>query len=284
MRPERARETTIAGDENPALRARFRDIQARLGVLAQRRRTTLLPELPTPDRAFVASELREAKRLTDAGDLTAAIERLRAAEERERHDPRLPFRTGELLEETGDREGAIAAYHRAMELDPTRALLHHRLGKLHRAVGNSGRAVFHLEQAQQRFTRPGPLPEETARMLMRLRFPLANAAGMTDAPDDLHAKMSEDDGVKEFRADAADVIWWARLDPAWQERRAELELRWIGPSGEVVATSSPAKGPGSLAVARLELDAPPRPGIWQAELRLDDEPGSRTTFRITPAP
>ena len=282
---ERARQTTIAGTENPALRARFRDIQARLGLLAQRKRTTLLPELPPPDRAFVESALQEAKRLAADGDEAAAIARLTTAEEKEPNDPRLPFHAAELHESRGDLDAAVAAYHRAMVLDPTRALLHFRLGKTHRALGDDGRAVFHLEQAQQRFTRPGPLPDETARMLKRLTFPVLLASGMTDAAGNLHAKMSEDDAVDVFPADAEDLIWWGRVDPAWNDQREELEARWQSPSGEVVHRTPTTKGPAGIAVARLEGDARTdlRPGIWRVELWLDEEPAGRTTFRVTPS-
>jgi len=279
---ERARQTTVPGHEDPALRARFRDIQARLGLLVLQKRTTLRPELPTPDRAAVEAALDTAEGQIAAGDRADALQTLADAEAREPYDPRLPFRSAELLEEDERRQEAIDAYTRAMRLDPTRAVVHFRLGRLHRALGHDARAVFHLEQAQGRFVRPGPLPKETARMLERLTFPLLLESGLSDGESGLAADTPVGGAVEEFPADAKRLVWWGKVGPAWADRREDLELRWLDPLGKEVLRGPAETKSKRIAYAEFEPEAGALapPGIWQVEAWLDGERAGRTTFRV----
>ncbi len=279
---DRAEKTTIPGKEDPALRARFRDIQYRLSVLVAEERTTLRPELPTPDRAFVERTLTLAEERIEADDLPGAASVLREAEAREPYDPRLPFRLAEILEQEEAWSEAVAAYTRAMNLDPTRAVVHFRLGRAHRKLGNDARAVFHLEQAQSRFVRPGPLPKETARMLKRLTFPLLLKSGLSDGVTGAAADTPVGGAVEEFAPDPRVLVWWGEVDPAWNDRREELEIRWLDPVGAEVHRGVTEKKGKAVALHRFE--PPPgtvtRAGIWQAEVWLDDERADRTTFRV----
>ena len=283
---ERARSTTIAGREDERVRRGFREAQLRLGLLIAHKRTTLLPELPTPNRELVASALGDAERAARADDPDEAIRILAGAEVREPYDPRLPFRRAELLEEADELEGAATAYERAMTLDPTRALAHFRLGRTYRALGDDSRATFHLEQAQGRFVREGPLPRETRRMLKRLTFPVLLESGLGDGQPGPAADTLVGGSVEEFAADAAQLAWWGRVDPAWLDQRQDLEIRWLDPVGKTAHTSEPKSGSKSRVTSRWDRDgrAPLRAGIWQVEVWLDEERAGRTTFRVVPAP
>ena len=280
---ERAETTTIAGTEDPRIRRQFREVQLRLGLLVAQERSTLLPDVPPPDRARAAAALGEANALAER-DPAAAIARLAEAEAEEPYDPRLPFRHGELLEEGGELAPAADAYGRAMALDPTRALVHFRLGRTHRALGNDARATFHLEQAQARFVRAGPLSRETDRMLKRLTFPVFLASGLADGIDAEGADTPLGSSVEGYPASARTLHWWGRVDPAWLDQRVELEIRWIDPAGRTVHTATAKKAAKAHALSSWSRTATDglRPGIWQVEAWLDEERVERKTFRVTP--
>lgn len=279
----RAESTTIAGREDTSIRANFREAQLRLGLLVEQERTTLLPELPTPDRLLVSSALAEAKTAAET-DTDTAIQILADAEAKEPFDPRLPFRHAELLEESGRLEDAAAAYARAMALDPTRALVHFRLGRTYRALGQNARATFHLEQAQARFVRAGPLPRETDRMLKRLTFPVFLETALADGQDGDAMDSPAGQTIEAYPTDADQLVWWGRVDPAWLEQREELEIRWLDPVGEVIHTTTTKKASKAHVESKWDRagEAPLRPGIWQVEAWLDEERADRKTFRVIP--
>ncbi len=278
----RAETTTIAGQEDPRIRAGFREAQLRLGLLVAKERSTLLPELPTPDRGLVAAALSAAG---DIADPDQAIGILSEAEAQEPFDPRLPFRQAELLEEAGRLDDAVAAYSRTLALDPTRALVHFRLGRGYRSLEQNARAIFHLEQAQSRFVRPGPLTRETERLLKRLTFPVFIDSGVADPEASGEADSPVGRTTEAFPADAAILGWWGRVDPAWVDERKDLEIRWLDPIGEIIHQAGAKEAAKAHAVSRWKRgDAPAlRAGIWQVEAWLDEERVGRTTFKVTPA-
>ena len=283
---ERARSTTIPGSVDPKVRNGFRPAQLRLALLVDQGRTTLQPNLPAPNRALADASLNEARRLAESGDGLAAAAVLQSAERREPNDPRLPFRRGELLAAAGHSADAIAAYRRALELDPNTALAHYRLALALKELGERGDAVFHLEQAQGRLNRQGALLHSVEAELLRLIFPVVRRAGLVAGGQDIrNIPTLVQRSREQFDADAGRVVWWAEIEPQWKERRSEIEVRWIDPGGAVVAQGKVAHDSSNYTFAAL--DPPPggearRLGIWQAEAVLDGERIVRKAFRITP--
>lgn len=283
---DRARSTTIPGSVDPKVRSGFRPAQLRLALLVDQDRTTLQPNLPAPNRALSDAALAEARRLAESGDGLAAAAALQSAERREPNDPRLPFRRGELLAAAGHSDDAIAAYRRALQLDPNTALAHYRLALALKERGERGDAVFHLEQAQGRLNRQGALLHSVEAELLRLIFPVVRRAGLVAGGQDIRDIPTLVQRSREqFDSDAGRVVWWAEIEPQWKERRSEIEVRWIDPGGAVVAQGTVAHDSSNYTFAAL--DPPPggelrRPGIWQAEAVLDGERIVRKAFRITP--
>ena len=81
------------------------------------------------------------------------------------------------------------------------------------------------------------------------------------------------------------MVWWAWISPSYADRREELTVRWIDPSGRVVAETPARKlrRPNAGATLELDSDITRRLGIWRVEALLDGEPVDRRTFRMVPA-
>jgi len=56
-------------------------------------------------------------------------------------------REGGALSDVGDAEGALAAYHRALELDPERPTTHYNIGLIHKYLGDWPRSLAHNQRA-----------------------------------------------------------------------------------------------------------------------------------------
>ncbi|MGH7288035.1 MAG: M48 family metalloprotease [Myxococcota bacterium] len=278
----RARSTTQAGEVDPGLREAFPSLQLRLARVLDSGRTTLPSGHPAPDPRVSGEALATAQRQAAAGDLAAAIATLADGEAREPNDPRLPFRRGELLRDQGQREDAIAAWRRALALDPEVALTYFQIGRAYQELGDRVNAVFYLEQAERRFEPRGSGRIKAERMLRLLTYPVIAEAGFADGADSSGADTPAGRSSEEFPLGARGVTWWARVEPEWMERRGEIELRWIDPTGRVVK-SGPAEAirrPYAMAA----LDAPLSPlGIWRVEARLEAETIDRRTFHVVPA-
>ncbi|MFI5319496.1 MAG: M48 family metalloprotease [Myxococcota bacterium] len=282
----RARATTITGKADPALAAQFPAVQGRLGLLLREGRTTLPSFRRAPDTSITTPALSSAETLVRAGDSAAAAALLADAGRREPNDPRIAFREAELLADLGRTSDAIAAYRRALLLDPEVALSYYRIGQLYQAQGDRVNAVFYLEQAERRFEAGGLLEKQTRERINRLTFPLFERSGTSDGsePQTDAAKTPVGAARDEFRIATARVLWFGELADEWAERAAELSVRWLDPSGTEVARDDELKRRGRRVVSS-EL-APPggfsKPGIWQIEVLLAGERADRTTFRVTP--
>jgi predicted Zn-dependent protease len=277
---ERARTTTVPGRVDPRLRARFGELQVRLVQVLESGRTTLPSRHPPPDTAKSGAALAAAEQQARAGDLTAAVAKLAAAEAQEPNDPRLPFRRGEWLREQGHRPEAIDAWQRALALDPEVALTYFQIGRAYKELGDRVNAVFYLEQAERRFE-PGKTGQIRAeRMIRLLTYPVFAEAGFADGERSADADTPAGRSGEEFAPGAA-VSWWGRVEPEWTERRGEIELVWTDPTGREQQRAKVRSARGGRVVAALEPE-PERPGIWSAEARLDDEPLGRWTFRVVP--
>ncbi len=279
----RARTTSVPGSIDPQLRQDFAGLQVRLVRVLESGRTTLPARHPTPDTKQSGAALAAAERQAAAGDREAAIATLAAGEREEPNDPRLPFRQGEWLRELGRNPDAIAAWQRALLLDPEVALTYFQIGRAHKELGDRVSAVFYLEQAERRFE-PGKTGQLRAERLIRiLTLPLFAQAGFADGDGSAGADTPVGHSREEFLGGQA-VHWWARLEPEWLDWSREIELIWIEPGGRVAqqGTSRPLRGPHVTAAFELPADA--QAGIWQVTAQLYDENVGRSTFRVVPAP
>lgn len=279
---ERARHTTVPGEADPRLRATFPVLQVQLARLLDSGRTTLPASHPAPDPRVSGPALAAAEARARAGDLASAVALLADAETREPNDARLAFRRGEWLRELGQREEAIAAWRRALALDPQVALTYFNIGRSYQELGDRVNAVFYLEQAARRFEPRGSGRLRAERMIRLLTNPVIAEAGFADGSKTQGADTPAGRSREEFPLGTREVAWWARVEPEWMERRGEIELIWTDPSGRVVQREpvEAIRRPYARAALRLEGD---RPGIWQVEARLDDETVDRRTFRVVPA-
>jgi predicted Zn-dependent protease len=278
---ERARHTTVAGEADPALRAAFPALQVRLQRVLDSGRTTLPAEHPAPDKRVSGAALAAAEARAQEGDLPGAVALVTEAEKREPNDARLPFRRGEWLRELGRREEAIAAWRRALALDPQVAMTYFQIGRTYQELGDRVNAVFYLEQAAPRFEPRGSGRLRSERLIRLLTNPVIAEAGFADGSEAKSADTPAGRSREEFAVGTREVTWWARIEPEWLDRRGEIELVWSDPSGRVVqqAAAKPLRRPFVSASLRL-ADAPP--GIWQVEARLDGAAVDRRTFRIVP--
>jgi len=278
---ERARHTTVPGKADPRLRATFPVLQVQLARLLDSGRTTLPSPHPAPDVRVSGAALAAAEERARAGDLASAVTLLTDAEAREPNDARLPFRRGEWLRELGRPEEAIAAWRRALVLDPQVALTYFQIGRTYQRLGDRVNAVFYLEQAARRFEPRGSGRLKAERLIRLLTHPVIAEAGFADGAETDGADTPAGRSREEFALGTREVAWWARVEPEWMERREEIEVIWTDPTGRVVQRemAEPIRRPYARAALRLDGE---RPGIWHVEARLDEETIDRRTFRVVP--
>ncbi len=282
----RARETSITGKQDPALAAAFPEVQARLALLMRERRTTLPSFRRAPDTTITSPALAQAEKLAASGDESAAAAVLADAAKREPADPRVAFREAELLAKLDRTSEAIAAYRRALALDPEVALSYYRIGQLYQKQGDRVNAVFYLEQAERRFETGGLLEKQTRDRINRLTFPLFARSGTSDGsePSSDVSKTPVGAARDEFRVASPRVLFYGELEQEWLERADGLAIRWLDPSGTEAKRDDEPKHRGRKTIV-AEL-APPgglaKPGIWQIEVLLDGEKIDRATFRVVP--
>jgi predicted Zn-dependent protease len=283
---ERARATTITGKLDPQIVESFPHVRDRLAMLLREKRSTLPSYRPAPDTALTTPALARAEQLAAAGDRAGAAEVLAAAGRAEPNDPRVAFREAELQSELEHTPEAIAAYRRALLLDPEIALSYYRIGQLYQKQGDRVNAVFYLEQAERRFEAGGLLAKQARERIDLLTFPLFTRSGTSDGSEPVSEAETTPLGAArdELASASPRVIFWGELAPEWSERAEDLAVHWLDPSGATVARSEKLEQRGRKIVW-AEL-APPgglaKPGIWQVEVLLAGERAERTTFRVRP--
>jgi len=282
----RARATTITGKADPELAAELPEVQARLAMLVREKRSTLPSFRRAPDTTITTPALAQAEKLAASGDRNAAVAVLAEAGRQEPADPRVAFREAELLADLDRTEEAIAAYRRALLLDPEVALSYYRIGQLYQQQGDRVNAVFYLEQAERRFEAGGLLEKQTRDRINRLTFPLFERSGTSDGSEPLTDSEETPVGAarETFRVGSKRVLWFGELADEWTERAEGLELRWFDPSGTEVKRDVKLKQRGRrLTTGELApAGGLTKPGIWQIEVWLDSERAERTTFRVVP--
>jgi tetratricopeptide (TPR) repeat protein len=282
----RARATTITGKADPALAAQLPEVQARLSMLLGAKVSTLPSQRPAPDTRITGPALARAEELVKGGDDTAAEAVLAAAGREEPNDPRVAFRRAEILTELGRTDDAIAAYRRALLLDPSVALSYYRIGQLYEKQGDRVNAVFYLEQAERRFESGGLLEKQTRERINRLTFPLFAVSATSDGSEPREGEAATPIGAarEEFQAGSPRVLFFGELAEEWKDRAEQLSVRWIDPSGAEAHRDDALKRKGRHGVV-AEL-APSgglaKTGIWQIEVLLAGERADRLTFHVVP--
>jgi len=91
--------------------------------------------------------------LHEKGEARAAERVYRRALEHCAADSLLLFNLGVALEDLGDKDGAMAAYHAAISEDPNLADCHYNLARLYESAGKTQHAIRHLGQYRRLVTR-----------------------------------------------------------------------------------------------------------------------------------
>jgi predicted Zn-dependent protease len=260
-------------EPDPALALAFREAQARLARLQETGRTLLRPVQAAGQREIADPALQLAEERVARGDREAAIAVLAGAERSAPGDPRLPFRRGELLEESGRLTEAIVAYRRAVELDPTTGLVLYKLGRAYADAGDRHRAAYYLEQSVLRLGEGSGVRKRAEREVERVTFPVAVDAGLADDFGDGPL------GARSEYAAGDPVVWWARLGARHEDERARVRVRWLDPSGGVVQEATADGHQRPWVQDRLVLPAG-SPGQWTVEATLEGSLIDRRSFAV----
>jgi predicted Zn-dependent protease len=273
---ERAQRVQPGAPPPPELERDFQEIQQRLAWLVRNRRASM-PADPRFDRARAEPALAEAARLRDDGRPDDALALLDRAEAHSPDDPRVPYRRAELLEAAGRLDDAIAAYRRAVYLDPNQAATLLALGRAHRSAGNRREALFFLEQAGFRAGATGRARTQIDGEIERLVFPVLTASGFAtgDAARNDDTTLAASDAI--LPPDARRLAWWGQLGPHWRDRAGWFRVRWRDAAGAAGEPEGPDRKRGNL-IARRPLAAGAADGAWTLELLYGDEVVHRETI------
>ncbi len=280
----RAENVTVTGTTPPQLERAFRAAQYRLALLDETGRTELRQSLGAPEPK-ADGILKRADSLVKEDQRDEAIATLTRAIQQFPGDPRLHYRQGELLEESGRMHEALGAFQQAAVLDPTVALNFYRLGRVHKELGQTIQATFFMEQALRRFERKGTLQKKAEQSVQRLVFPVITKGGLADGEESIGADSPVGESREQFGAADTQIFWWGWISPPYVHRREEISVRWFDPSGALVqeGTTERLKRPRAGAALPLTPEISSRHGIWRVEARLDEDLIDRRTFRMAPA-
>jgi len=271
---------------DPELAAALPLVQARLALLLETRRTSLNQGVPEPSDPRIEALIARANEVAARGDLDGALLLLARIDAIERADPRVPFRIGELLYESGRYEQAADSYLRAIQLDTSRALVFFKLGLAFKEAGQPHRAVYAFEQASLRTAAASELRKRSEWEIFKLTFVPVAASGFTDAVDsDAIAAAAEESIGAEHTTDAAfatdpefstplsRITWWAELGPKFRQYADQFVVRWIGPSGEIAQEKRAKKRSASRIDSALKFGDKriATEGRWALELVLNDD-------------
>jgi tetratricopeptide (TPR) repeat protein len=105
------------------------------------------------DPRNAAAWINWGRLLHEGGEARAAERVYRRALEHCEADSLLLFNLGVALEDLGDKDGALAAYHAAISEDPNFADCHYNLARLYESAGKTQHAIRHLGQYRRLVTR-----------------------------------------------------------------------------------------------------------------------------------
>jgi tetratricopeptide (TPR) repeat protein len=107
------------------------------------------------DPSNAAAWINWGRLLHEKGEPRAAERVYRRGLEQCAADSFLLFNLGVALEDLGDKDGAVAAYHAAISEDPNFADCHYNLARLYESAGKTQHAIRHLGQYRRLVTRHG---------------------------------------------------------------------------------------------------------------------------------
>jgi predicted Zn-dependent protease len=265
----------------PGMDQAFRRARVRVSLLQASGRTLwLTPQLPA-DKARSDPALARAGELAERGDREEALAVLAGAERNARGDPRLPYRRGELLEQEGRMEEAVAAYRRAVDLDPTTGLVLLKLGNAYANTGDRLRGSYYLEQATLHLGEGSALRKRAEQQIEQLEFPVIVDAGLADDVFD------NGPGREQTRfAPGEDVVWWARIGGRHMRRRDDIVVRWTRSDGVVLQETAVRERRRPWVESRLPLPAepPPHDQTWSVEAFLEGQVLDHRNFRFSRVP
>ena len=101
--------------------------------------------------------------LQAVGQVHEAESLLREGIQKNPNNGRLHLNLGNLQDQIGQRDAALASYQRAITLDPQNAVFHYNLGLLYDEMGREADALNSLQESQR--LAPDPLTEEHIRKI-----------------------------------------------------------------------------------------------------------------------
>jgi hypothetical protein len=199
-------------------------------------------------------------------------------------DPRVPYRVANLLAGRGRIAGAIAAYRRTVELDPSRPLVFFRLGMAYKENGDRQRAVYAFEQALMRSTPKSRVHSLAEWEVVKLSFGVIAEAGFANGIEGRSSTTPAGSPVEVYRSTDTRMAWWARVSPPMIGRIDKIEVRWIEPSGTLAKSHSLEAERRVFTSSHMEFDSGPgpAPGVWQVNAVLDGEIVHRDQIRVLP--
>lgn len=280
-------ERTASGDPGPPdarrveLEAAFRRAQRRLARIEAGAGGALDAgdaTRPQGDPRRSEALLARAAREEEAGDTRRALATLGEAARCCPDDPRVAFHIGEILEREGDVDGALAAYQRTLELDPSRGLVHFRVGLLRRDRGERQRAVHAFEEAWARFAPDSALRARADYEIAKLEYGVFEETSL-DA-----GSGTADPTATRIDPRAERLVWRGRVRSRFGASADRIRVRWTDPSGAVRREGAPERS-GNRLVSRLAraADAPFAAGAWTVEAILDGAVVDRARAWVAPA-
>jgi predicted Zn-dependent protease len=273
-----------AREPDPSLEEDLKEAQGRLAFLIDMKRENVPSPATTVDRSRSDPLLEEAEARIRLGETDAALVLLSRAEAIEPHDPRIPFRIGNLLYRARRYRDAAGAYRRAVRLDASAALVFFQLGLAYKATGERHRSVYAFEQAVHRSGDESRLQRQAEWEIQKLTFRVVSEAGFADGSTADQADTPIGFSRRSFRKGEPEIVWFARLGPRFVVYADRVTVRWTDPHGSVVqeGPAVPLRKPyiGSR-LAFGSAGASPA-GAWTVEARLQDDVIDRRTVQVTP--
>jgi predicted Zn-dependent protease len=276
---EQAKTLVPVGAPAVGTRERFRAMQARLAQLIDLKRPELLTATDGGNPKVDDSELERIDQLMRDEHLDAALSALASLSLVAPADPRVPFRIGDVLYQSGRLDGAIAAYRHTLELDPSRPLVFYRLGIAYRDRGDRHRAVYALEQAAQQGNSAGQLATRARWEIVKLTFGVIAAAGFADGSYVSPGGTPAGAPVEHYRRGADQLVWWGRVSGPVLSQKDQIRMRWRDDTGAVVGESAGENAGRLYLVSRMALPAEAN-GVWVLEVLLDESIVHRSTIRV----
>ena len=279
---EEAAKTLHSNNEpDPRLGRQLREVQSRLAWLIEKNRSSVPSAVPAADPEKTTPLLMEANRRAAEGELDAALLVLARAESTEPNDPRISFRTAELLHEAERYDAAIQAYRRTVALDPGRALVFYKLGLAYKDHGNRQKAVYAFEQAARRAGATSGLKQRSDWEIAKLTFAIVSESGFGDGIPGDDAETPAGRSLETFHAGDPRLAWWARLGARFVPYAGRIHVLWIDPEGRLVQDEPVRLERKPYVVSTLELaGAGAAAGEWRVEVQIDDERIERHLLRV----